>query len=140
MYIFFVIFSISSRTNQLQKNAIFKIRIKMKMIRFMSVSVETYKHIVRGSSLFDIVMTLFMTKKRIFLVMSQFMRFYDFLLIIFFTQSSHDDDLIRILNSHQRRILFSFLWKITSSPWLFLLLIIIIFNIYFSHHTWNYLS
>lgn len=134
MCIFFLLFlaSLLGQINS-KKNAIFKIRIKMKMIRFMSVSVETYKHIVRGSSLFDIVMTLFMTKKRIFLVMSQFMRFYDFLLIIFFTQSSHDDDLIRILNSHQRRILFSFLWKITSSPWLFLLLIII-FNIYFSHH------
>lgn len=133
MYIFLLFLaSLLGQINS-KKNAIFKIRIKMKMIRFMSVSVETYKHIVRGSSLFDIVMTLFMTKKRIFLVMSQIMRFYDFLLIIFFTQSSHDDDLIRILNSHQRRILFSFLWKITSSPWLFLL-IIIIFNIYFSHH------
>lgn len=110
MCIFFLLFlaSLLGQINS-KKNAIFKIRIKMKMIRFMSVSVETYKHIVRGSSLFDIVMTLFMTKKRIFLVMSQFMRFYDFLLIIFFTQSSHDDDLIRILNSHQRRILFSFL-------------------------------
>lgn len=35
----------------------------MKMIRFMSVSVENYKHIFSASSLFDIVMTLFTTKE-----------------------------------------------------------------------------